>query len=78
MTTGGQTRSFTIDEYGRLIDDYGFLVARDGTGQVILDSEGKPHASSGRTGLRNSVASRSTLPMTMRTILSMWIRKASG
>ena len=50
MMTNGHTGLFTIDEYGRLIDDDGFLIALDGAGQVILDGEGRPQPVIGTNG----------------------------
>ena len=41
-TTLGETISLTIDEYGRLINDYGFLIAQNVLGQVIVDGLGTP------------------------------------
>ena len=41
-TTLGQTVELTIDEYGRFINDYGFLIAQNVAEEVIVDGSGTP------------------------------------
>jgi len=50
FTTNGEQREFTIDRNGELIDDYGFLLAIDGMGRVIVDGNGVPQRKIGDNG----------------------------
>ncbi|MEM4406491.1 MAG: calcium-binding protein, partial [Candidatus Methanomethylicaceae archaeon] len=50
LTTEDEERSFTIDMNGDLIDDYGFLLDRDGMGRVIVDVNGAPQRKIGANG----------------------------
>ncbi|KPK75748.1 MAG: hypothetical protein AMJ79_09910, partial [Phycisphaerae bacterium SM23_30] len=50
VTTEDEARQFIIDEFGQPIDDYGFLLARDGDGKVVVDIDGNPVQLIGENG----------------------------